>query len=460
MKPVAAEGTSYRAVIGRPKPRVLATIRATQKLGGATLAYGAMVYLARGGADQLQVSLVNASSFLAALLFGFQNGIIVDSMTKRTAIALGFVMQSALCFLIPMFRGTETGDLMLLIFLSSAISQLISPGIKAAVSLVSSERAMATTASFVMVSGSVASAAGSTLIAPGLIRFTSLDTLLYVVSGLFLVGAVRAFALPADPKHPDALPAHHLRSMRSTARDILRNRSTTGMLLLGAVATALYEATTTMLPVYASDVLDVDPANTVYVFAPAAIGFLLGIVTFPWIVRWVGERRLTVAAIFVLVAGMTAFGLIAAIAPYLAPLSPLRLLEPFGLHLSDRVLGAGVLAIPTNLGSSLASMSVQVFINRTIATEHQGSVFGLQDVVKNALNVVAVIAVGVFALVIPIEYVLLATPAVVIILVLRLISVTGRHETGRPMSTREAWRLLVGHPPSQRPSGPSPKRHA
>ena len=53
------------------------------------------------------------------------------------------------------------------------------------------------------------------------------------------------------------------------------------MILLGAIVTALYEAFQTMMPLYVAEVLHADPANAIYIFAPAAIGFLLGAVGGP-----------------------------------------------------------------------------------------------------------------------------------------------------------------------------------
>src|SRR5262245_3543306 len=72
-----------------------------QKLGIATLSYGASIYLAQNGASQIQVSLVAATGYAAALLFGLQGGQVVDSVAKRTAMAVGYALMAALCFIVP-----------------------------------------------------------------------------------------------------------------------------------------------------------------------------------------------------------------------------------------------------------------------------------------------------------------------------------------------------------------------
>jgi len=61
-----------------PAVRILATSRASSKLAQSTVSYGAMVYLAAAGGNQLQVSLVAASTYVSALLFGLQGGTLAD----------------------------------------------------------------------------------------------------------------------------------------------------------------------------------------------------------------------------------------------------------------------------------------------------------------------------------------------------------------------------------------------
>src|SRR3954453_16115820 len=61
-----------------------------QKMGIATLSYGAAIYLAEQDASQLQISLVASTGYIAALLFGAQGGLVVDKVSKRNAMALGY----------------------------------------------------------------------------------------------------------------------------------------------------------------------------------------------------------------------------------------------------------------------------------------------------------------------------------------------------------------------------------
>jgi hypothetical protein len=115
------------------------------------------------------------------------------------------------------------------------------------------------------------------------------------------------------------------------------------------------------------------------------------------------------------------------------------------VHLNDKVLTAGLLAVPSNFGSSIASMAVQVFINRTVIVAEQGAVFGLQDVQKNALTIAAVLAVGLFALIVPLEYVFVVLPITVIAMMLITIMIVARSRMHVRLTAREAWQYLMGH---------------
>ena len=55
---------------------------------------------------------------------------------------------------------------------------------------------------------------------------------------------------------------------------------------------ALFEGINSLLPVYVREVLDENPANSIYIFAPAGIGYLIGAVGGPRLIHRFGERRL------------------------------------------------------------------------------------------------------------------------------------------------------------------------
>src|SRR5215212_3434006 len=143
--PAPDEKPSYREVLRDPNIAILATSRAAGKLALATVSYGSMVYLARQDASQFAISLVSAATYVAPLFFGLQGGTLSDSLSKRIALVAGFVAQAATVFLIPILFGTGVFDLVLIMFLSSPLMQLVTPSLKSSGAIVASSAQLAPT---------------------------------------------------------------------------------------------------------------------------------------------------------------------------------------------------------------------------------------------------------------------------------------------------------------------------
>jgi MFS family permease len=416
------------------------------KLGIATLSYGAMVYLASSGASQIQVSFVGAMGYLAALTFGTQGGAIVDSMTKRNAMILGYAAQAALCFAFPTFFGTSVLDLTALAFLVAALATITSPAIKATVAVIATPVAMAMVASMLSLFGSLGTAVGQAFVAPILIKISGIELVMYV-SGLILgAGAIWVFLNPSDEVANGKSTRQVLTSIEWKPRVfdfggilgwISSNRVVATIVMVGAIVFALAESLGTLIPVYMRDVLDADPALSIYVFAPAGLGYLAGAVASPGLIGKYGERRMGTIALLVCSVGLMLYGMIDLVAPILAPFSPTRLFELFGADLTDEMLAAGFIAIPANFGSTAAGASVQNYINRHLPLTRQGGVFGMQKVIENILALVAVLGLGAIATVIGSQAVFLIAPVAVVLVVVWLLRYSLRR-VGESESTREA----------------------
>lgn len=446
---------NYRTVLRNPDIEMLTLSRAAIKLAGATLSYGVMVYLARMDASQLEIALVSVMSSIAAMLLGAQGGILADSSGKRTLIAGGCALQGICCLMIPLQFGSTVPYLMLLMFLTSAIAQLISPGLKAIVAIVATPEEMATTGALISIVGSLFAAIGSSFMAPLLITWGGLDLVLYACAVIYLFGATRAFLLPREMNTRPWKGA--MRALRSwpgillptrQARWVRENQEVASMVLITAICVALYEGFSSVMPVYVRDVLHADPAKAVYIFSLASVGFLLGTVAGPVLISIFGERRLILISLVLLSGSMLGLGLINHLAGALAPFSPLRVVALFGVSLSDPILAASVLAIPVNLGSSLATSSIQVYINRNVAVTSQGQLFGMQDVQRQATNTVMVLGLGGLSTFLPVDAVLLIAPLLACSVVLALLRFMLQHDAIRPkdqkVTTRQAVQALMG----------------
>jgi MFS family permease len=447
---------SYRAVLKHPEVKILAAARFASKMAGSTLSYGIMVFLAAAGASQLEISAASSASYLAALLFGLQGGTLADSGPKRRILAIGFVVQALLCLVLPVVFGTDIVPMLVLIFLTSALTQVISPGLKSIVAVVSSPAEVATTGALVNVLGSIGSAIGSSFIAPLLIKYFGINAILATAGILFLIGAMRIYKLPKKEQEESRSLRESISSVNWKPRAlslgynadwIMAHRPVASMLLVGILCAALFEGLNSLLPVYVREVLNEDPANSIYIFAPAGIGYLIGAVGGPRLIHRFGERRLAFISLIFMIVGAFLLGAIDTVAPFFARFSPLRILELFGVEFSDLVLAAGVIVIPANFGSTAASQSVQVYINRHVPVVEQGGIFGLQQVQQNAFNLASVFLLGVVATVTGPQYVFFIAPLVVGAAVLLMVRYSFRHTGQARLETGEAAKFLVEERP-------------
>ncbi len=408
---------------------VLLASRTLSGAASAMLTYGAMVHLARIGASQLEVSLLSASAALAALSFGLRGGAVADSTPKRLALAIGYGAQAALCIVIPTFVGTDLLPILLLIFGVSILSQITSPALKAAVAIVASAPEVATVTVLLGVAGGIGTALGSAILAPLLIKLWDIRIVSYVAAVIFSLAATRALKLPGDPGSVAAHREQHAGNnglprtygLHAMAEWLLTHQAVATMILSGAIVTTLGDVFETLQPVYVRNVLDTDPANTIYVFAPGAIGWGAGSLFAPGLVQRSGERWLVSLALGGFAVGMILFGLIDLVEEILAPLSPLRLLSIFGIDLSDGVLAAGVIAILTQFSATCATVAVQTYVNRRVPLVGQGTTFGMQTTIAKGMSVVATLGLGALATAFGVRLAFLLAPALVLIAAVSLI---------------------------------------
>ncbi len=102
------------------------------------------------------------------------------------------------------------------------------------------------------------------------------------------------------------------------------------------------------MPVYVRDVLDTDPVYSIYVVAPAGLGYLAGTVADPLGDQAIRGAAFRICVFLVTAVGVMLFGLVDWVAPFLAPFSPTRIFELFGADINDKALAAGFIAIPAN----------------------------------------------------------------------------------------------------------------
>ena len=415
--PEIPEKPSFGSVMRNPGVRALLSSRFATMLGIATLSYGLMVYLATAGASQGTVSLIGGMRFFAALLFGIAGGVITESMSKRGAMVSAYALQAAICFILPVLWGTSLPALVVLVFVISALAQVVAPAVKAATALVSTPAQVATVAAIISLAAGLGAALGSAFFAPFLISSGSLRLLIFACGFIMAFGAIRALWVPDEKGQSTLRQAVRTMDWKATTPTLSRtmnwivsHRALASMVLVGSLATGLFEGFNTLIPIYIRDVLDADPALTVFILAPGGLGALLGTVVGPSLMQRRGERSVALIALALLTLSFALFGVIDQIAPFVSQFSLLRLTNLFGISLNPMVEAAGMISILTSFGSTGAAAAVQAYINRLVFLERQASTFGMQNVLESAVSLLAVLVLGALASLVGSQAVFLIAP--------------------------------------------------
>lgn len=406
-----------------PEPDIARDIRFEHLLASRFLSdagqqgilFGALVSVARGGGSALEVALVGVSALLPPALLGLYGGAVADAIPKRFALAGVYALQAMLCFVFPAVLGTELLAVMFLLFAVNTLGQVSGPSESSVLPIVANDAQLASAAAMINLASAAGTAFGTAVLAPIVVRIFGVDVVFYLAGVMLLLAASRVFDLPVDEKgRAVKLPPLGLR-FRPAANWLLENPAVGTMILFSTLAGTVNIVLQTLAPRYVEEVLHTDAANAAYVFAPSAVGIVLGLVVAPTLMRLLGERLSAIIGLLVASASLFLLGLIGDVASVIDPFNPIRITEPLGI-INERVRTAGLLALPLALGVSLTITSVQTYINRRVPLAYQGRTFAMQSALRNGAAIVPLLTFGALASAFGAEKVLLISPLVLLAL--------------------------------------------
>ena len=383
--------------------------------GQQAILFGALVSVARRGGSALEVALVGVSALLPPAVLGLYGGAVADAIPKRFALAGVYAFQALLCFVFPEAVGTDLVAIMLLLLAINTLGQVSGPSESSVLPIVANDAQLASAAAMINLASAAGTAFGTAVLAPIVVRIFGVDLVFYLAGVMLLLAASRVFDLPVDEEgRAVKLPPLGLR-FRPAVNWLLVHRAVGTMIIVSTLAGTVNIVLQTLAPRYVEEVLHADAANSAYVFAPSAVGIVLGLLLAPALMRLLSERLSAIMGLFVAAASLFLLGLIGDVASVIDPFNPIRVTEPLGI-ISERVRTAGLLAVPLALGVSLTVTSVQTYINRRVPLAYQGRTFAMQSALRNGAAIVPLITLGALAAVFGAEAVLLVSPLVLIAL--------------------------------------------
>ncbi|MCH7578843.1 MAG: MFS transporter [Chloroflexi bacterium] len=444
------------SILRRVRFQIVFLSRLLSEIGHEAIMYGSLVAVAAGG-SVFEAALVGMAALVPAAALGLYAGTVSDTLPKRVALGLGYGLQGLLCFLVPVAFGTSLGPILVLVASVSLINQVVGPSEKAVIPLVASREEICTAASLLSFSDSIATAIGTALLAPFVVKLWGVGPLFFVCGVFLLLASIRVFSLPLR-KHIGVREA--LSKVDLSERDLgvpvalrwLANHPAIGsMIMIGLIVSVLNTISATLGPIYVRDVLHADPTNTVYVFAPAGVGALVAMAFAPRLIDRIGERMSAAIGFLIATVSLFLLGAVDFVSPVLAPISAMNALFVVGIDPGEEVRAAGSIALFAGFATTLTAVAVQIYINRRVPVLQQGRTFGLQNVLTNAAAMVPLLALGGLAVRTGVEPILLVAPWIVLIGAYVLILLASRYAGREAPTGLEVLSTFWEEPPA-RPS--------
>lgn len=400
-------------------------------------AQGALLYtLLIVVADRTDASFYNAlfvaCSIVPSIIFGLPGGIVVDSLPRRPIMLTLNMLRFAFVFLLFM-REPSLGGIFAATIAIWVIHQFYSPSESAVVAaLVPPERFVAAQA-LSNLALTLAQLTGLVILAPVLLKLGGPRAIYGGCAVIYAMAVVLSALLPPLDEH---LPSSQrfrargrnlaqVRAPRSfrtgwtallkgwevVRRDRIAFEALADDMLVGIGMTSLV----VIMPVYLERVLGTAKENTVFVFAPAALGLVIGLRVAPLVGKIVGERRVATLSVLAFSVVIGALGFVERLEQFLDDGLRLPLSELADIAgLAPMIFLVMLLSIPAGFASALVGVTTRsILLNRTPPAA-RGQVIATQNLIGNLVALVPTLLTGAVADIIGVEPIAVAVAVVLI----------------------------------------------
>ena len=407
----------------------------------------------------ISTSVIVLFFVVPTVLFGVFSGVLVDRWSKRQLLILTNAGR-AVCALAFFFGRDYVWALYGVTILFSSFSQLFTTSNAASIPFMVERRQLISANSLFSGGFTIAQIAGLIIISPAILILAGHGAVFITAAAAFLVASFLARFLPyigsdggeeADHTFPSWQELRGAIAEFPKALRILRADSQSA-LAMGHIMTSstLILLFAVLVPRYMQAILQVPPKSTVTVFAPVAVGALVGLRAVPLMVARLGKTRTVALGMFGIALCLMGMGFIETIA---YGLEQTERLNPFG---TERVFGLSILVALTMLfsgplGFSYAMLNTpaQTTLHERIPVDMRGRVLASQMVLANGVALIPLVVAGGIADLYGVSSVILAIGVLVAIggaLSLYLDQRWLHHEGGQPPSSdggTEQWERQV-----------------
>jgi len=374
-----------------------------QAAQGAVL-YALLVLIVDRTDDPFYGSLFVACSIVPSLLLGLPAGLAVDALPRRLLL----VSLNLIRALIVMLLTVPNPDLAIIFAVTLGlwtIHQFYNPAEGTTPALLVPKNAFADAQALSNLALTLAQLAGMVIAGPLILRFSSPQVLFGFCGALFIgTGMLTAVLPPLGGRRRLSRPVsgesqlaearglilagwHHIKDDRAVLKAMFDD------VLVGVGLSALV----VIAPFYLVRVLGTSSENTVFVFAPAAFGLVVGLRVAPAIGRVIGLQSTVTAAVVLFSACIAGLGFVehlrSALNGEYFPID--RVAQSLGL--TSLVLIVMALSIPAGFASALVGVLARAVLLERTPESARGQVVATQNLLGNLGALVPTLLAGITA---------------------------------------------------------------
>ena len=413
------------------------------------LLFAALINSAQNQGNESDAALIGICFLLPGLVLGLWGGAVADAMPKRLVLTIAYLLMGSICFILPVSFGVNSSSLLMVLLFVRVLHQITQPAEASAAPLVANDEELASANSFLSLSSSAGEVLGKAILAPVFVSIWGLNSVTLMAGVLFLISSLRITRftpnlemllnkknetmrkkIDTPPTAPPTSSLQFSTHQKHTSLDAVRwlfsEKDALLMLLLAAMASTIGVVLTILGPKYVISALGVAPEYAFYVFAPASLGVIAGMLIAPKLIKTFSENSVGMLGFLLVAFGVSSLGQIEAV----NDLAQLLLVVDIP-WINDQTETAGALSLFIGLGITLAAAATQTYIGKFVPVLIHGRIFALLGVLKDGLAIPQLIAISILADFIGVENVLTFAPIAILVIAGALLFTTRQNQYGK-----------------------------
>jgi MFS family permease len=397
--PATAAATEPPSLLNEADFRTLWLSRLLSQTAQGALLYAMLILVVDLSDRTVFTSLFVLCSIIPSMIFGLPAGVVVDAVPRRGMLVVLNLLRFAFMLFIVSASEPSLSDVFAATIGIWVIHQFYSPGEASLMaSIVPASRYTSGQALFNLAL-TIAQALGLVLIAPLMLRGGG-PRLVFAFAGLLFLSAAVLTALLPSVSAARRRPARNRRNLGEILgegwRFVRGDRQTFEAIIDDVLVGIGMSALVVIVPFYLERVLGTSKENTVFVFAPAALGLVLGLRVAPMFGRVFGERAVATGSLFVFAASVAALGFVEQTYELLTDALPLPLARVGDiLSISPLVLVAMLISIPAGFASALVNVAARSILLSRTPEPVRGQVIATQGLIGNLGALIPTLLAGI-----------------------------------------------------------------